>query len=81
MWWHIILIPALRRQEQADLFEFEANLVYKAHPGQPGLLYTEILSREKKKKRFTFKVLTFQKNRRNSVLKLTFSIERNLALV
>ena len=28
MWWHTPLIPALRRQNQVDLYEFKANLVY-----------------------------------------------------
>ena len=28
-WWHMLLIPALRRQRQVDLCEFEAKLVYK----------------------------------------------------
>ena len=30
-----------------DLCEFEASLVYKASPGQPGLCYTEKLCLEK----------------------------------
>ena len=37
------LIPALRRQRQVQLCEFQASLVYKGNPGQPGLLYREIL--------------------------------------
>jgi hypothetical protein len=28
-WWHIPLIPALRRQKQMDLCKFEASLVYR----------------------------------------------------
>jgi hypothetical protein len=28
--WHTPLTPALRRQRQADLYEFEASLVYRA---------------------------------------------------
>jgi hypothetical protein len=35
------LIPALKRQRQVDLSKFEASLVYKASPGQPGLCYTK----------------------------------------
>jgi len=27
-WWHMPLIPALRRQRQEDLYEFWANLIY-----------------------------------------------------
>jgi hypothetical protein len=41
----MLLIPALRRQRQAD-FEFEASLVYRV-PGQPGL-HRETLSRKTK---------------------------------
>jgi hypothetical protein len=32
------LLPALRRQRQADLCEFKASLVYKVSPGQPELV-------------------------------------------
>lgn len=35
------LIPALGRQKQVALSEFEASLVYKASLGQPGLCYTD----------------------------------------
>jgi hypothetical protein len=28
MWWYTLLTPALRRQRQADVCEFEASLVY-----------------------------------------------------
>jgi hypothetical protein len=35
------LIPALGRQRQVDLCEFEANLVSKGSPGQSGLCYIE----------------------------------------
>lgn len=30
VWWCMSLIPAIKRQGQADLLEFEANLSYKA---------------------------------------------------
>lgn len=33
----------------AHTFEFEASLVYKASPGQPGLLHRETLSQKNKK--------------------------------
>ena len=29
VWWHMPLIPALSRQRQEDLYEFEASLIYK----------------------------------------------------
>jgi hypothetical protein len=42
------LIPSFGRQRQADLCEFKARLVYKANPGQPGLLHRETLFKKKK---------------------------------
>jgi hypothetical protein len=29
MWWHVTLIPALWKERQLDLCEFEASLVYR----------------------------------------------------
>jgi hypothetical protein len=43
------LIPVLRRQRQSDLCKFEACLVYKLSPGQPGL-HRETLSQKTKRK-------------------------------
>jgi hypothetical protein len=40
-WWCKPLVPALGRQRQADLSEFEVSLVYKANPRELGLCYTE----------------------------------------
>jgi hypothetical protein len=46
------LIPAIRRQRQADLCEFEASLFYRL----PGQTYTEKLCLEKQnKKQFFFR--------------------------
>lgn len=28
-WWYTPLVPALGRQKQADIYEFEASLVYR----------------------------------------------------
>ena len=39
-----MLILALRRQRQVDLFELEASLVYKVNQGHSGLLHKEIMS-------------------------------------
>jgi len=46
------LIPALVRQRQADPSGFEASLVHRATPGQPGLSYTAKSSLKKSKKFF-----------------------------
>jgi hypothetical protein len=43
VWWYKSLFPALRRQRQADLYEFEASLVYILSPGQSGV-YRKTLS-------------------------------------
>jgi hypothetical protein len=50
VWWFRPLIPVLRRQRQAELYELEASLVYKVSLGQSGL-YRETLSRKRKKKK------------------------------
>ena len=39
MWWRTPLIPALGRQRQVDLYEFEASLVYRVIPNSQ--CYTE----------------------------------------
>lgn len=31
-WWHMLLIPALKRQGQIDLYEFEVSMVYIIRP-------------------------------------------------
>ena len=36
----MLLIPELGRQKQANLFEFEANLVYRVNPGEAPKSYT-----------------------------------------
>ena len=43
------LIPALRRQRQEDLCEFEARLVYRVSSGQAPKLHRENLSQKKQK--------------------------------
>ena len=47
-WWYTPLIPALWRQRQVDLCEFEANLVYKSKFQDRLQSYGETLSRKKK---------------------------------
>jgi hypothetical protein len=39
-----MLILALQRQKQVDLFELEASLVYKVNQGHLRLLHKEIMS-------------------------------------
>jgi hypothetical protein len=56
----MLLIPALGRGRQIS--EFEASLVYKVSPGQPGL-HRETLSSKnqkpkKKKRRFTVQLIS-----------------------
>ena len=43
-WWRTPLIPALRRQRQADLCEFEASLVYREGSRTGSKLHREALS-------------------------------------
>ena len=51
-WWRTPLIPALGRQRQADLCEFEASLVYKSKfQDRHSKSYRETLSRKTKKKK------------------------------
>ena len=45
--WCVPLIPALGRQRQADLFDFEVSLVYKSQDRLQS--YRETLSQRKKK--------------------------------
>ena len=47
-WWFTLLVPALGRQRQVILCEFEARLVYKAKSRTPrALLHRKTLSQEK----------------------------------
>lgn len=46
------LIPALKRQKQVDLCKFKASLVFKASPGQSGLVILKTLSLKTNKKLF-----------------------------
>uniref|UniRef100_A0A8C8W5E0 Uncharacterized protein n=1 Tax=Peromyscus maniculatus bairdii TaxID=230844 RepID=A0A8C8W5E0_PERMB len=50
-WWRTPLIPALGRQSQADLCEFEARLGYQVSPRKGAKLHRETLSQKKKKKK------------------------------
>jgi hypothetical protein len=45
------LIPALGRQRQADLCEFQDSLIFKASSGQPGLHRETQLKKTKTKNR------------------------------
>jgi hypothetical protein len=47
------LIPALKRQRQADLCEFEASLVYRLPEQRSGLLLCIIKLIKKKKKMYS----------------------------
>lgn len=52
-WWRSSLIPALRRQKQVYVSEFEGCMVYKtsSRTGRPGLLHRETLFRIRKEKK------------------------------
>ena len=52
-WWCTPLIPALRRQRQADLCEFEASLVYKSQFQDRLQSYRETLSRKTKQNKMS----------------------------
>lgn len=49
VWWYTSLFPALGRQRQEDLSEFEASLIYKVQKARAG--YTETLSQKAKMKK------------------------------
>lgn len=34
-WWHMSIIPSLRRQTQVDHWKFKSSLVYRAHSRTP----------------------------------------------
>jgi hypothetical protein len=44
VWWHLALIPALRRQSLEDLCEFKANLVYIAGSSAPRTTWKDPVS-------------------------------------
>jgi hypothetical protein len=48
MWWQMVLVPALGRQRQMDVCEFDASLFYRVSL-QPGL-HRETLSQKPKNK-------------------------------
>jgi hypothetical protein len=50
-WWCTSLIPALGRQRQVDLCEFEVSLIYKVNSRTDGLLHRETMSKNKSKKK------------------------------
>lgn len=47
-WWHMLLIPALRRQKQVELCEFEVSLVCKVGLGQPRIHRDPVLKNQNK---------------------------------
>ena len=47
VWWHMLLIPAFRKQRQEDLLKFEDSLVfYTGVLGPPGLHRETVFQKE-----------------------------------
>ena len=67
VWWCMLLILALGRQSQIDLWEFEASLVYIAVPCQP-MLQNKQASKQTNKMRF------WKKKKKSFILLLLSSV-------
>jgi hypothetical protein len=64
-WWRIPLIPALRRQRQLDLYEFETSRVYRVSSRTARAIQRIPVSKKKKKKRVIIYLLSKQNTQQN----------------